>query len=296
MRYFAIKLLSSVNGNFVGLSGVMLRKTLADANILTGATATATDEYPGGNNPPSNLIDAFSTNKWLNSGSGFPQRIAFALTKEYYGDYTAFTLFGDPNDSGVSPTDFELQVSDTGDVTNDAAWTTVATINGVVWNTPGANAEQKDFTVALSFPVPPSIEADKLKLAQIQTRLKNGEYIDDDDSIFLISGADTAVTLQIMQKLDAGEGFDGLKSLGFTDTIACRILAIYNVKVDTAKYDSEVALEIIAADVSKLQSFKAYLDTLNISLPPLNIYLNKLRSYPAVFNAAREWAKTLPAQ
>lgn len=293
MKYIALRVNNSVNGNFVGFSGIQIRKTLADTNILIGSTATATDQYPGGNNDPSVLLDNFSTNTWLNSGSGLPQRVAFALSKDFYGDLKSLTIVGDPNDLNVSPTSFEIQVSESGDVTNDYAWTTVATIDGVVWNAVG---EQKDFTIALSFPPPPSIEADKLKMQQIQTRLKNGEYIDDDDSIFLISGGDSAATLLIMQKLDAGEGFNGLKALGFSDAAACKILAIYNVKVDTLKYDSEVALEIIANDITKIVSFDSYLTANNLQLPPLTLYLNKLRSVPAVFNAARDWAKTLPAQ
>lgn len=135
---------------------------------------------------------------------------------------------------------------------------------------------------------PEQVNADKLRIEQIVFKLKNNEFVTDDDTVFYLLGnglmADAA-----MLEVDAGRGFNGLRAIGLTNVQALRVLSIYNVTLDTAKYESELKLQALAADPALFSSLQTYLATKSLTLPVIGGYLAQLRSNPAIYTAIRNW-------
>ena len=137
---------------------------------------------------------------------------------------------------------------------------------------------------------PEQIASDKLTIEQIKFKLKSGEFINDDDSVMLVL-MNSAMATASMQVVDAGGGYNGLRSIGLTDTQSLRVLAIYNVKMDTNKYLSEVKLETLRTNPDLMPSLVAYLSGLNppLELPSLVPYIASVRSDFAVYSAIKNW-------
>lgn len=132
------------------------------------------------------------------------------------------------------------------------------------------------------------ITADKLRTEQIMFKLRNGEYINDDDSVFFTLG-NSLMAQAAMIEVDAGRGFDGLRAIGLTQAQAYKVLSIFNIKMEVSKYESESALTRLLNDPTKIVSLKAFLDGKNLALPPLTSYLVTIRSNHAVYTAIGEW-------
>ena len=133
--------------------------------------------------------------------------------------------------------------------------------------------------------------ADKLRLDQIIFKLKSGQFVDDNDSVFYALGNSLMATTA-MGIIDIGGGFDELRTAGLTQSQALSVLSIYNVNLDVSKYESEVALKIINDDPTKLTQLQTYLAGLTppLTLPPLTPYLAQVRANHAVYAAIKNWS------
>lgn len=131
--------------------------------------------------------------------------------------------------------------------------------------------------------------ADKLRAQSLNFKLRNNQYITDDESVFLQLG-DSALATRAMAALDNGGGFDGLRALGISEVTSYKILAIFNIKLDTRKYESERALELIANNPAQLVNLQSYLTAQGITMPSLTSYIATLRADNAIYNAVRTWA------
>lgn len=133
--------------------------------------------------------------------------------------------------------------------------------------------------------------ADKLRLDQIIFKLKSGQFVDDNDSVFYALNNSLMATAA-MAIIDAGGGFDELRTAGLTQAQALSVLSIYNVNLDVNKYESEVALKIINDDPTKLSQLQAFLSGLTppLTLPPLTPYLAQVRADHAVYTAIKNWS------
>jgi hypothetical protein len=132
--------------------------------------------------------------------------------------------------------------------------------------------------------------ADKLTLSQIATKLISGQFISDNDSVFYALGNSLMATAA-MAEIDAGRGFDGLRNIGLTQAQALKVLSIYNVTIDTGKYESEVNLQALSADPNKIVALQAYLAGMNppLALPSMVSYLGEIRANHAVYAAIANW-------
>ena len=135
------------------------------------------------------------------------------------------------------------------------------------------------------------LAADKLRIDQIIFKLKSGQFVNDDDSVFYSLG-NSLMTTAAMVIIDAGGSFDGLRTAGLTQAQALSVLSIYNVNLDVSKYESEVALNLINNDPTKLTQLSAYLAGLTppLTLPPLTPYLAQVRADHAVYAAIKNWS------
>lgn len=154
-------------------------------------------------------------------------------------------------------------------------------------------ANQSVVTLPVAVGEPTTNNADKLKFSNLQLDLRLGKFINDNDSVFMTLGGNSALAAQVMTKLDAGEGYTGLKQLGLTDATCYKVLAIYNVKQDTGKYESEKALELLANDFTKLISLQTFLANMNLTMPPLDSYIAALRADHQIYSAVRTWQQSL---
>jgi hypothetical protein len=138
---------------------------------------------------------------------------------------------------------------------------------------------------------PEQIVSDKLRLDQIIFKLKSGQFVNDDDSVFY-SLNNSLMATAAMLIIDAGGGFDELRITGLTQSQALSVLSIYNVNLDVSKYESEVSLKLLNDDPTKFTSLAAYLAGLTppLTLPPLTAYLSTLRSDHAVYTAIKNWS------
>jgi hypothetical protein len=141
----------------------------------------------------------------------------------------------------------------------------------------------------------PNAEADKLKYQALAFKLKNGEYISESDSLFIMLGNDSALTEKVVNAISSGGGYSELKTLGLTDGLAIRALATHNQKLNVDEYESEKALDIISSNLNHLNGFASYLTQNNLQLPKMDAYIAKIRASPVLYAAARNWSKTLPA-
>jgi hypothetical protein len=132
------------------------------------------------------------------------------------------------------------------------------------------------------------LASDKLRMEQIVNKLKNNGFISDDDAVFYALG-NSVMAAAAMAEIDAGRGFDGLRNIGLTQPQALKTLSIYNVTIDTGKYESEVALKSLETDPTKIVALKAFLAPLALELPPLNSYLGEIRANHAVYTAIAGW-------
>lgn len=134
------------------------------------------------------------------------------------------------------------------------------------------------------------IAADKLRMEQIVNKLKSNQFINDDDSVFYALGNSLMATCA-MAEIDAGRGFDGLRNIGLTQTQALKVLSIYNVTIDTGKYESELALAALENDPAKIVTLQAYLAGLTppLTLPPITPYLGSIRANHTVYAAVASW-------
>jgi hypothetical protein len=137
---------------------------------------------------------------------------------------------------------------------------------------------------------PEQINADKLTLEQIVFKLKNGNFISDDDSVFYALGNSLMATAA-MAEIDAGRGYDGLRNIGLTQVQALKVLSIYNVTLETSKYESEKALTALVTNPDNIVLLKTYLAGLTppLELPSLTPYLSALRADHAVYTAIAGW-------
>ncbi len=135
---------------------------------------------------------------------------------------------------------------------------------------------------------------DKLRQNDLEFKLRTGEHISEDDSVFLVLG-NSLLVRQCIANMNVGYGFNGLKALGLSDSQAYKIIAIFNVKLDVNKYESEKALEFLGSDLDNLKSFSKFLAKRNIEMPSLKNYIAVLRSDNLVYNLIRDWAKNKEA-
>lgn len=135
---------------------------------------------------------------------------------------------------------------------------------------------------------------DKLRQNDLEFKLRTGEHISEDDSVFLVLG-NSLLVRQCIANMNVGYGFNGLKALGLSDSQAYKIIAIFNVKLDVNKYESEKALEFLGSDLDNLKSFSKFLAKRNIEMPSLKNYIAVLRSDTLVYNLIRDWAKNKEA-
>ena len=135
------------------------------------------------------------------------------------------------------------------------------------------------------------LAADRLRLDQIIFRLKSGQFVDDDDSVFYALG-NSLIADSAMLIIDEGGGFDELRTAGLTQAQALAVLSIYNVNLDVSKYESEVALKLINDDPTKLTQLSAFLAGLTppLTLPPLTPYLAQVRANHEVYAAIKNWS------
>ncbi len=138
---------------------------------------------------------------------------------------------------------------------------------------------------------PEQLAADRLRLDQIIFRLKSGQFVDDDDSVFYALG-NSLIADSAMLIIDEGGGFDELRTAGLTQAQSLAVLSIYNVNLDVSKYESEVSLKLLNDDPTKFTSLAAFLAGLTppLALPPLTAYLATLRSNHAVYTAIKNWS------
>lgn len=138
---------------------------------------------------------------------------------------------------------------------------------------------------------PEEIAADKLEIEQITAKLRNNEYILDDESVLLTLGNSKMATIA-MEIVDNGEGYQGLRTAGFTQSQALKVLSIYNLTQDTDKYLSEKNLDVLVNDPTKIVQLKAYLESLNppLQLPSLLPYASSIRANHAVYTAIKNWS------
>lgn len=135
---------------------------------------------------------------------------------------------------------------------------------------------------------------DKLKQNDLEFKLRTNEHISEEDSVFLVLG-NSLLVKQCIANMDVGYGFNGLKALGLSDSQAYKIIAIFNVKLDVNKYESEKALEFLGSDLDNLKSFSKFLAKRNVEMPSLKNYITVLRSDNVVYNLIRDWAKNKEA-
>lgn len=181
----------------------------------------------------------------------------------------------------------------------------VSTDNGVIWAqfdaqsniTDWLDVTAKTFTPVVVTPTPTPtltaaeiLAADKARMTQIKANLMNRIAMNDEDNVFLLLGT-SAKTMAVMDVLDNGGGFDEIKSLALdiTETTILRILAIYFVKIDVPKYESEKAFDLIT-NFSVLNEFVTYLTTQNITPPSLKAIKDSIRANAPVYTALRTWA------
>jgi hypothetical protein len=134
-------------------------------------------------------------------------------------------------------------------------------------------------------------KADRLAISLLKTKIRNGIALSDDDVIFYMIG-DSVVASAVMQSMDAGGGYDELKTLGLTETQTLDVLSIYNVKIAPSKYESELGIDAIETNKLLLSSFLTYLQANNIEYPNFTALYTAIRSKPAIYAAMREWNKT----
>jgi hypothetical protein len=137
---------------------------------------------------------------------------------------------------------------------------------------------------------PEQIASDRLRLDEIVFKLKSGQFLIDNDSVFYALGNSLMATAA-MTIIDNGGGFNELRNAKLTQAQALAVLSIYNVELDVSKYESEQKLNVINSDPSKLPLLQAYLATLTppLTLPPLTSYLAAVRADHAVYTAIKNW-------
>lgn len=136
------------------------------------------------------------------------------------------------------------------------------------------------------------IAVDKAEVARINAVLKAGSFIEDDEAMMLIFGVAVTVT-GVMNVLNAGGGYDELRAIGISDTNALRALSVFNISSDQTKINVENACNKIKTDFNALVSLRAYLMTLETTLPDFDAYIQTLRT-----NVPQEtllaWSATYP--
>lgn len=135
-------------------------------------------------------------------------------------------------------------------------------------------------------------EAEKAVMTTLKTKAKSGSALVDNDVLSIVLGSSITATTAI-GILDIGGGYLELRQAGLSDSEATSALAIYNLKLEPAKYESEQAIEYINADVNRLPLFYAYLTGQNISRPELTPLFATFRANVQVFNALRAWHASL---
>lgn len=134
---------------------------------------------------------------------------------------------------------------------------------------------------------------DVIRISLIKTRIRNGEVLVDDDFIFY-KLKDSVVATTVMQTLDNGGGYDALRLLGLTDGMATEILGIYNLKIETAKYEAELGIDALQSNPLLVGEFLNYLAANSIEMPtfvsmPL---FTAIRSNPQIYGGLRQWHKS----
>lgn len=132
------------------------------------------------------------------------------------------------------------------------------------------------------------IDADKTAVAVITDTLTGGNFITDDDAVLIALGNSKLVSAA-MSVVDSGGGFQGLKAIGLSTTQAIRVLSIFNITIDTNKYESEVMIKLLLDDPTRIVSLKTYLESMSLTLPPLNTYAATIRANHDVYTAIKDW-------
>lgn len=136
-------------------------------------------------------------------------------------------------------------------------------------------------------------KADAILFNSVKNRIKSGEVLTDDDLVFYYL-RDSVVAQAVMQTLDNGGGYDALRLLGLSDSMTLNILGLYNVKIETNKYESELGIDAIQSNPLLVGEFLTYLATNSLPMPtfvamPL---FTAIRSNPAIYSGLREWNKS----
>lgn len=133
-------------------------------------------------------------------------------------------------------------------------------------------------------------EQEKNHIADIKLKAKLGRSLPLVDvlSLFLSNSIESQKGITIVQ---GGGGYLELRNSGLTDTESLKVLAICHAKVDSERYESEMALQAINDDPMLLTKFAQHLaqHSPTLKLPPLGEYLIAIRSDPSVYSEARVW-------
>jgi len=131
--------------------------------------------------------------------------------------------------------------------------------------------------------------ADKNRLNDLRGRIESGESLSSQELVFYKIG-DSKLTDAVIKTLMAGGSSDQLMELGLKKNQALEVMSIYNVKTDTLKYESEVAINTIDANHALVSSFMTYLaaNKIELDLQPL---FNSIRANADAFKALRDWHK-----
>lgn len=283
MRHFAIRFHDGNAQPTIELTNIQLLNGQSE-NIFAGGVSNSTTNSVATGSSSAYAFDNNDTTKYVTPAK--ESRLTYTVKNDFVGTLTKLIIGNSNTWGGECPVSFDLQYSATGNPDIDSEWVTIQSFTGLTW----AMSEMKQFDLNAAIPADPAITAaidDKLRLNALKQRVKTGYRPTDDEAVFLMLG-DSKVTASVMAALDSGARYDNLRELGIGDADSLRILALYNVQIDTGKYQSEQNI-VLLSDPLILNQFKLFLESRNLSLPPFDSYLVDIRANAAVYAAARDF-------
>lgn len=133
-------------------------------------------------------------------------------------------------------------------------------------------------------------DQEKHLIADIKFRAKQGQSMSIDDVLSLIMSS-TSEAKRAIEIISNGGQYLNLRTAGLTDGEALKALAIFHVKIDTDRYQSERALQVLSDDPSLLSDFGDFLSAQPDpkELPGLENYLVSMRSNIEIYDLVRQW-------
>lgn len=285
MRHFAIRFHTGNEKPTIELTNIQLFN--GSENILVGGVSNSTTNSVATGSSSAYAFDGNDITKYVALIK--ESRLTYTVKNDFVGTLTKLIIGNSDTYGAECPTAFDLQYSATGNPDNDSEWITIQSFVGLTWKM----NEIKQFDLNAIIPVDPAITvaiADKFRLNALKQRVKTGYRPTDDEAVFLMLG-DSKLTASVMSSLDVGARYDNLRELGIGDADSLRILALYNVHIDTGKYKSEQTMSLLS-DPLVLNQFKLFLESRNLSLPPFDSYLVDIRANTEVYSAARDFIPT----